>query len=288
MKAAHSFGTDLLVLLLALFSSAEGWGAIKVHHPYRNRGDPAALRGKHPVSSITAFGTAAGTKKQKLSRNAMLLNSSSSSSSSSQGEKESDLRRQGRVRQRGERAEEQQYDVLARYPDTSEKKAWVLAIPLEDGVVREVAEELGALNAARSKEQQYAGEIRTHFAVLLQVGDGRCLLLERRGEGGVTASDVRPSEVKHRAVRSEARVASSLEEIASGFFRRESGRQFDLATNNCRNFAHNFYREFCEDTPFSGAGGGGGGGGDGDGDQNKSDVESFCRWVEQMDRKDGL
>ncbi|CAM9548391.1 unnamed protein product, partial [Ectocarpus sp. 8 AP-2014] len=147
MKAAHSFGTDLHVLSLALFSSAEGWDAIKVHHPYRNRGDPAALREKHSISSITAVGTAAGTKKQKLTRDAMLL--SSSSSSSSQGEKESDSRRQGRVKQRGERAEEQQHDVLARYPDTSEKKAWVLAIPLEDGVVREVAEELGALNAAR-------------------------------------------------------------------------------------------------------------------------------------------
>ncbi|CAN0044429.1 unnamed protein product, partial [Ectocarpus sp. 8 AP-2014] len=144
MKAAHSFGTYLLVLSLALFSSAEGWDAIKVHHPYRKRGDPAALRGKHPISSITTFGTAAGTKKQKLTRDAMLL-----CSSSSQGEKESDLRRQGRVRQRGERAEEQKYNVLARYPDTSEKKAWVLAIPLEVGVVREVAEELGALNAAR-------------------------------------------------------------------------------------------------------------------------------------------
>ncbi|CAN0159536.1 unnamed protein product [Ectocarpus sp. 13 AM-2016] len=215
----------------------------------------------------------------------MLLNSRGSSSS--QGEKKGDLRRRGRVRQEGEPVEENQDDIFARYPETSDKKAWVLAIPLEDGVVREVAEELGALNAARSKEQQYAGDIITHFAVLLQVGHGRCLMLERRGEGGVTASDVHPSEVKHRAVRSEARVVSSLEEIASGFFRRESGRQFDLATNNCRNFAHNFYREFCEGTPFSGAGGGGGGGGDGH--QSKSDdVESFCRWVEQMDRKDGL
>ncbi|CAN0251888.1 unnamed protein product [Ectocarpus sp. 12 AP-2014] len=284
MKAAHSFGTDLLVLLLALFSTAEGWGVIKVHHPYRNRGDPITLRGEHPISSITASDTAAGTTKSKLPRNEMLLNSSSSSSS--QGEKKGDIRRRGRVRQEEEPTEENQDDIFARYyPDTSDKKAWVLVIPLEDGVVREVAEELGALNAARSKEQQYAGEISTHFAVLLQVGHGRCLMLERRGEGGVTASDVHPSEVKHRAVRSEARVVSSLEEIASGFFRRESGRQFDLATNNCRNFAHNFYCEFCEGTPFSGAGGGGGG----DGDQSKSDdVESFCRWVEQMDRKDGL
>ncbi|CAB1110895.1 unnamed protein product [Ectocarpus sp. CCAP 1310/34] len=147
MKAAHSFGTDLLVLLLALFSTAEGWGAIKVHHPYRNRGDPTTLRGKHPINSITAFGTAAGATKSKLPRNAMLLNSSSSSSS--QGKRESALRRQGRVRQEGERADQQQDHVFARFPDTSDKKAWVLVIPLEAGVVKEVAEELGALNAAR-------------------------------------------------------------------------------------------------------------------------------------------
>lgn len=37
MKAAHSSGTNLLVVLLALVSIAEGWGAFKVHRLSRNR-----------------------------------------------------------------------------------------------------------------------------------------------------------------------------------------------------------------------------------------------------------
>lgn len=126
--------------------------------------------------------------------------------------------------------------------------------------------------------------IVTHFAVLLQVGV-RCFVLERR-EGGVAASSIPPSEVKDRAMRSKARVTSSLELISS-FVRNEADVKFSLATNNCRNFAHNFYSEFCDSTA-SFFHGDGGLLGDLVTDKNDDDVESFCRWVEPMARKDGF
>lgn len=123
------------------------------------------------------------------------------------------------------------------------------------------------------------GEISTHFAILLQVGDHDFYLLERRA-GGVTASSIPPSEVKDRAVGSGASVTSPLEEIlgSSAFLETEAGREFALATNNCRNFALNFYRAFCRDSsPFF------------EGEfEGTDDVESFRRWVEPMPRKDGF
>ena len=78
---------------------------------------------------------------------------------------------------------------------------------------------------------------------------------------------------------SGARVTAPLGEIlGSAFFGKEAGREFALATNNCRNFAHNFYRAFCRDSaPFFG------------GEfEATDDVENFRRWVERMPRKDGF
>lgn len=123
------------------------------------------------------------------------------------------------------------------------------------------------------------GEIATHFAILLRVGDDHYCQLERRA-GGVTASSVPPSEVKDRAVGTGATVTAPVEEILGpAFFGKEAGREFALATNNCCNFAHNFYRAFCRDSaPFFA-----------DKEiEETDDVEIFRRWVEPMPRKDGF
>lgn len=117
----------------------------------------------------------------------------------------------------------------------------------------------------------------THFAILLQVG--ACLyVLERRGTG-VTAAGIPPSEVKDRAVDSEVQVTASLKDIRSLFFEREAAREFALTTNNCRNFAHGFYRAFRGDTDGEVVG---------ELDRDTRDVRDFVRWVGPMARKDGF
>lgn len=105
--------------------------------------------------------------------------------------------------------------------------------------------------------------ILTHFAILLQVGDNAYYILERRS-AGVIIRRVVESEVEHRKVGSEARVTSPLHDIWTSV-KQEAGREFVLTTNNCRNFAANFYSRFCDTG-------------------EKRNVKEFIAWAEAMPR----
>lgn len=109
--------------------------------------------------------------------------------------------------------------------------------------------------------------ISTHFAILLKVGDNAYYVLERRSPG-VMIHRVLESEVEHRAVGSEACVMSSLQDIHTSV-EQEAEREFALTTNNCRNFAANFYHRFCDTG-------------------ETRNVKEFIAWAEAIPRTNGF